>query len=85
MIVPRYDPAAETALTRLSETEAFFMLALHAVNLLPTAPSGPRRWAGWPPSCECYALRCPTSTRRAGWCSGWWPPGYAAGAVPGAG
>ena len=50
VIVPRYDPAAETALTRLSETEAFFMLALHAVNLLPHGASGTGPWAGWPPT-----------------------------------
>jgi hypothetical protein len=56
VIVPRYDPRAETALTRMSETEAFFSLALHAVNMLPhgaDATSALGRLAG---DCECYAL-----------------------------
>ncbi len=43
VIVPRYDAGAETALTRMSETEAFFSLALHAVNMLP---HGARRDVG---------------------------------------
>jgi hypothetical protein len=56
VIVPRYDPAAETALTRLSETEAFFMLALHAVNLLPHGASGTEALGRLAADCECYAL-----------------------------
>jgi hypothetical protein len=56
VIVPRYDPTAETALTRLSETEAFFMLALHAVNLLPHGASGTEALGRLAAECECYAL-----------------------------
>ena len=56
VIVPRYDPAAETALTRLSETEAFFMLALHAVNLLPHGASGTEALGRLAADCECYTL-----------------------------
>ena len=46
VIVPRYDPGRRRRWPALSETEAFFSLALHAVNLLPHGPAGPRRWAG---------------------------------------
>jgi hypothetical protein len=56
VIVPRYDAAAETALTRLSETEAFFMLALHAVNLLPHGASGTKALGRLAATCECYSL-----------------------------
>jgi hypothetical protein len=56
VIAPRYDPAAATALTRLSETEAFFTLALHAVNLLPHGASGSGALGRLAADCECYAL-----------------------------
>ncbi len=56
VIVPRYDPAAETALTPLSETEAFFMLALHAVNLLPHSASGTEALGRLAAGCACYTL-----------------------------
>jgi hypothetical protein len=56
VIVPRYDPSAETALARLSETEAFFTLALHAVNLLPHGPAGSEALGRLAAHCACYAL-----------------------------
>jgi hypothetical protein len=56
VIVPRYDPSADTALVRLSETEAFFTLALHAVNLLPHGPSGSEALGRLAAQCACYAL-----------------------------
>ena len=40
VVLPRYDPGAPTALTPLSDTEAFFYLALNAVNLLATRRDG---------------------------------------------
>ncbi len=56
VVVPRYDADAETALSPLTDTEAFFALAVNAVNLLPygaatTAALG--RLAG---GCRCYSL-----------------------------
>jgi hypothetical protein len=56
VVVPRYDPSAETALIRLSETEAFFTLALHAVNLLPHGPAGSEALGRLAAHCGCYAL-----------------------------
>jgi hypothetical protein len=56
VIVPRYDPSAETALVALSETEAFFILALHAVNLLPHGPTGSQALGRLAAECACYAL-----------------------------
>jgi hypothetical protein len=56
VIVPRYDPSAETALTRLTETEAFFTLALHAVNLLPHGPAGSEALGRLAAHCACYGL-----------------------------
>ena len=42
VVVPRYDAAAATALTPLSDTEAFFALAVNAVNLIPHGSEGTR-------------------------------------------
>ncbi len=56
VIVPRYDPAAGTSLKRLSETEAFFTLALHAVNLLPHGAAGTEAVGRLAAECECYSL-----------------------------
>jgi hypothetical protein len=56
VIVPRYDAGAETALTRLSETEAFLSLALHAVNMLPHGADGTAALGRLAADCECYAL-----------------------------
>jgi hypothetical protein len=56
VVVPRYDPSAGTSLTRLSETEAFFTLALHAVNMLPHGADAPGALGRLAADCECYAL-----------------------------
>ena len=56
VIVPRYDPSADTALVPLSETEAFFALALHAVNLLAHGPAGSEALGRLAAQCACYAL-----------------------------
>lgn len=56
VIVPRYDPGAETALKRMSETEAFFSLALHAVNMLPHGADATSALGRLAADCECYTL-----------------------------
>ena len=56
VIVPRYDPSAATELTALSETEAFFTLALHAVNLLPHGAAGSEALGRLAAHCASYAL-----------------------------
>jgi len=56
VVVPRYDPGAETALTRLSDTEAFFALAVNAVNLLPHGSTATEALGRLAAGCRCYAL-----------------------------
>ena len=56
VIVPRYAASAETALTPLSETEAYFTLALHAVNLLPHGATGSEALGSLAAHCASYAL-----------------------------
>ena len=56
VVVPRYDPGAETALTRLSDTEAFFALAVNTVNLLPHGASATEALGRLAAGCRCYAL-----------------------------
>ena len=56
VVVPRYDPGAETTLTRLSDTEAFFALALNAVNLLPHGATATEALGRLAAGCRCYAL-----------------------------
>jgi hypothetical protein len=56
VIVPRYDAGVETALTPMSETEAFFSLALHAVNMLPHGADATTALGRLAADCECYAL-----------------------------
>jgi hypothetical protein len=56
VIVPRYDPAGPTALTPLSDTEAFLSLALHAVNLLPHGVAGSAALGRVVAQSSCYAL-----------------------------
>lgn len=56
VVVPRYDPSAQTALVRLSETEAYFTLALHAVNLLPHGTAGSEALGRLAGLCECFSL-----------------------------
>lgn len=56
VVVPRYDPAARTELTPLSDTEAFFYLALNAVNLLPHGGAGTAELGKLVAHCSCVAL-----------------------------
>ncbi len=56
VVVPRYDPGAVTALTRLSDTEAFFALAVNAVNLLPHGATATEALGRLAARCRCFAL-----------------------------
>ena len=56
VVVPRYDPGAETALTPLSDTEAFFALAVNAVNLLPHGAAATEALGRLAAGCRCYTL-----------------------------
>jgi hypothetical protein len=56
VVLPHYDAGAETVLTPLSETEAFFALALHAVNLLPHGSDGTRTLGQLATECRCFSL-----------------------------
>jgi hypothetical protein len=56
VIVPRYVPGASTALTPLSDTEAFLTLALHAVNLLPHGAAGSAALGRMVADACCYTL-----------------------------
>jgi hypothetical protein len=56
VIVPRYVPGVPTALTPLSDTEAFLTLALHAVNLLPHGAAGSAALGRVVADASCYTL-----------------------------
>jgi hypothetical protein len=56
VVVPRYDAGAETALTPLSETEAFLALAVHAVNLVPHGSAGTGALGRLVKRCRCFSL-----------------------------
>ena len=56
VVVPRYDAAAATALTPLSDTEAFFALAVNAVNLVPHGSEGTRALGRVAKGCRCFSL-----------------------------
>ncbi len=56
VVLPRYDASAETALTPLSDTDAFFALALHAVNLIPHGSDGTRVLGQIAKGCRCFSL-----------------------------
>jgi hypothetical protein len=56
VIVPRYVAGAATRLTALSDTEAFFSLALHAVNLLRHGAAGNQAVGRLATQCSCFAL-----------------------------
>ncbi len=56
VVVPRYRPGATTALTPLSDTEAFLSLALNAVNLLEHDAAGTAALAALAARCTCVAL-----------------------------
>jgi hypothetical protein len=56
VVVPRYDASVETALTPLSDTEAFFALAVNAVNLIPHGSAGTRALARLAADCRCFSI-----------------------------
>lgn len=56
LVVPRYDPGAATALTPLSETEAFVALAVNAVNFKQHGADGARALGALVAHCTCVAL-----------------------------
>ncbi len=56
VIVPRFDAGAETRLSPLSDTEAFFALALHTVNLVQHGAVGTAALGELVARCACFAL-----------------------------
>jgi hypothetical protein len=56
IVVPSYDPGGVTMLTPLTETEAFFTLALNAVNLIPHQTAGTEALGQLAAHCECFRL-----------------------------
>jgi HprK-related kinase A len=56
VIVPRYDSGAETTLTPLSDTQAFFALAVNAVNLVPHGSVATRALGRLTLECGCFSL-----------------------------
>jgi hypothetical protein len=56
VVVPRYEAGVRTALTTLSATEAFFSLALDAVNLLPHGAAGAAALGALAARCTCVRL-----------------------------
>jgi hypothetical protein len=56
VIVPRYAAGAATTLTPLSHTQAFFALAVNAVNLLAHGSEGTSHLGRLARECRCYSL-----------------------------
>ena len=56
VIVPRHDAGAETTLTPLSDTQAFFALAVNAVNLVAHGSAGTRALGRLAQECRCFSL-----------------------------
>ena len=56
VIVPHHDAGAETTLTPLSDTQAFFALALNAVNLVAHGSAGTRALGRLAQGCPCFSL-----------------------------
>lgn len=56
VVLPHYDAEVETALTPLSDTDAFFALALHAVNLMAHGSDGTRVLGQLAKGCRCFSL-----------------------------
>ena len=50
------DPGGATTLSPLTETEAFFTLALNAVNLIPHRSAGTDALGELAAQCECFRL-----------------------------
>ena len=53
---PHYAAGASTTLTPLSDTQAFFCLAVNAVNLVAHGSAGTHAMARLARSCRCYSL-----------------------------
>jgi hypothetical protein len=56
VIVPRHEARAETTLTPLSDTQAFFTLAVNAVNLVAHGSAGTRALGRLARECRCFSL-----------------------------
>jgi hypothetical protein len=56
VVAPRYRPGAATALHLMTETEAFFALAAHALNLAPHGARGTVALADLATTCLCVSL-----------------------------
>jgi hypothetical protein len=56
VIAPRYDAGADTTLTPLSDTQAFFALAVNAVNLVPHGSVGTSALGRLALECGCFSL-----------------------------
>jgi hypothetical protein len=56
VVVPSHDPGGATSLSRLTETEAFFTIALNAVNLIPHQTAGTEALGQLAARCECFRL-----------------------------
>jgi hypothetical protein len=56
VVVPRYDPGGVTMLSPLTETEAFFALALNAVNLISHQSAGAEALGELAARCDCFRL-----------------------------
>jgi hypothetical protein len=56
VVVPHYDPGGVTTLSPLTETEAFFALALNAVNLIPHHAAGTEALGRLSAHCESFRL-----------------------------
>lgn len=56
LVFPRYDAGAPNAVAPLSDTEAFFALALNAVNMLAHGAAGTAALGAMVARCQCVAL-----------------------------
>jgi hypothetical protein len=56
VIAPHFDADADTTLSPLSETQAFFALAVNAVNLVPHGSVGTSALGRLVGQCQCYSL-----------------------------
>ena len=56
VIAPHFDAGADTTLSPLSETQAFFALAVNAVNLVPHGSVGTSALGRLAGECQCFSL-----------------------------
>jgi hypothetical protein len=56
VVVPHHDPGGATTLSPLTETEAFFTLALNAVNLISHQTAGTEALGQLAARCDCFRL-----------------------------